>query len=472
MSDSVPSVSNPFGGTALLRLVLFVLCGLMGETHATLAAESSEDYSGALAGAPCPSSIDATLPLSLARAVDLALCHNAQIRDSWAVIREQAASLGEAKAAYWPTLSATATELNDRTGYPGSSAPASTRTGDTLYSVFDWRLFDFGGRDANRRSAQAQLEVAVASRDATVQKILASVVQAYFEAITAWGLLNDKREDEAVARETLASTQRRASTGQSGQNDVLQGATALAKSTLDLNRSQAAYEKAMASLNYLLGLPADSAVRLPQNVEDTGATEEEDLKAWISETERHHPAISAARAALEAAREQVTSTRATGRPTLDLTADFYQNGFPNQGLNNFNSRVVTFGLSITVPLFDGWATHYKVEQAKALVKAKEAELEDTVQSTLMSVVGAHADAQSALRNLRASEDLLNTAQQAFASSQRRYVNGAANIVELLSTQSARADAEEERTRCLAEWQAARLTLLASAGRLDRAAVQR
>jgi len=316
------------------------------------------------------------------------------------------------------------------------------------------------------------LSNAVASRDATVQKILGAVVQAYFEAITAQGVLQNKSEDESVARQTVASAQRRVATGQAGQNDLLQGATALAKSALDFNRAQAAYDKALAELTYLMGLPAASSVELPGSAaEDPGAAEEEDLKDWLKETQRHHPAIVAARAALDAAREQVAATRASGRPTLDLTADYYQNGFPNQGLTNINSRVVTYGLSITVPVFDGWLTHYKVEAARALANAKEAELEDTEQSTLMGVISAHADAESALRNLRASEDLLTAAQQAFASSQRRYTDGAADIIELLTTQSTRADAEGERIRCLAEWRAARLMLLASAGRLDRAAVQ-
>jgi outer membrane protein len=89
----------------------------------------------------------------------------------------------------------------------------------------------------------------------------------------------------------------------------------------------------------------------------------------------------------------------------------------------------------------------------------------------MAVINAHADAESAFRNLQASEDLLRAAQQAFESSQRRYTNGACDIVELLTAQAARADAEEERVRCLAEWHAARLMLLASAGRLARGAIQ-
>jgi hypothetical protein len=36
----------------------------------------------------------------------------------------------------------------------------------------------------------------------------------------------------------------------------------------------------------------------------------------------------------------------------------------------------------------------------------EADLQHTVQATLMGVINAYADAQSSLRNLRSSEDLL------------------------------------------------------------------
>lgn len=57
-----------------------------------------------------------------------------------------------------------------------------------------------------------------------------------------------------------------------------------------------------------------------------------------------------------------------------------------------------------------------------------------------------------------------------AASQRRYDKGAADIVEILSTQAALADAWNELVRCLAEMQSARLHLLASAGRMGRFAV--
>jgi outer membrane protein len=54
-------------------------------------------------------------------------------------------------------------------------------------------------------------------------------------------------------------------------------------------------------------------------------------------------------------------------------------------------------------------------------------------------------------------------QAALASVQRKFDKGAADMLEMLSTQAALSDAQQERIRCLAEWRSARLRLLAAAG---------
>jgi outer membrane protein len=46
------------------------------------------------------------------------------------------------------------------------------------------------------------------------------------------------------------------------------------------------------------------------------------------------------------------------------------------------------------------------------------------------------------------------------------------ILEMLNTQSALADAQMEHIRCQADWNSARLRLLASAGKMGRASVDR
>lgn len=421
----------------------------------------------AAATAACPGAFDTHAPLSLARAVDLALCNNAEVRLAWATIRQRTAAVGVARASYWPDLSVSASELNERTGYPGSVVPAANSTGKTVYGILDWRLFDFGGRSARYHAALSLLEAAAASRDATIQQVLGAVVQAYFDAVTAKATLTDRLESESTSQQTLASARRREAQGIASANDALQAAAALERTILERNRAMADDQKALAMLAYALGIPAGSSIVLPTTVDAHGTADRNDLAAWLRETERHHPAITAARAAVQAAQDEVASARSAGRPTIDLTANYYQNGFPNQGFTSTNLRAATIGITVTVPLFDGFLTHYNVQQALAEVKVSEAQLEQTRQATLVAVVEAYADAQSAVRNVQVSEDLLDAAQAAMDSSQRRYDQGVADIVELLNAQTALADARSERTRSLADWRSARLRLLAAGGVLDR-----
>lgn len=419
----------------------------------------------------CPTTLDAQSPLSLARAVDLALCNNPDVRVAWANIRVQAAAVGGARSAYWPSLSVSASELNERAGYPGGAVRATNTTGKTVYGSFDGRLFDFGGRSARYHAAESLLDAAMDSRDATIQQVLGTVVQAYFDAITAQAVLADRMESESIARDTLVSTQRRQAGGAAAQNDVLQARAALERATLDRNRNDADERKAVAVLAYYIGIPAAQSVPLPGNLDARSMSEEKDLTQWMKEAENRHPAIVAAREAVEAAREEVTAARSEARPTVDLTANYYQNGFPNQGFASTNVRAATVGVTVTVPLFDGFLTHYNVQQAQATVRVRESQLKATRQATLLAVVQTYADAHSALRNLEVSENLLEAAQAAFESSRRRYSQGAADIVELLNAQGALADARTERTRSLAAWRSARLRLLSSAGVLDRADIK-
>jgi outer membrane protein len=101
------------------------------------------------------------------------------------------------------------------------------------------------------------------------------------------------------------------------------------------------------------------------------------------------------------------------------------------------------------------------------VKVKEAALIDVERVTLTDIVKAYSDATTAVANLRESQSLLEAAKASQASSKRRYESGATDILELLNTQTALADARQERVRCLADWRSARLRLLATSGILSK-----
>jgi outer membrane protein len=419
----------------------------------------------------CSAPKDFAHPLAFDEAVDIALCNNAQIKSSWANIKIQAGALGEARSAYLPVLSGSLTHTNDRISYPGSDLPSSNITRPTFQAGLNWAIFDFGGRSANHQAAQNMLAAALASHNATLQRALADVTQAYFDAMTAKAALKAAAESEGNARATLSSAKVREERGAISQSDRLRATTALANAELERNRAYGDYRRALAVLAQILAVPGNTVILLPEDM--TANTEEisKDLNDWLEYAQKNHPAIIAAKAQVEAAQDQVTVARSAGLPTLNFAGSFYWNTRPGgDAVTLKEAREYTVGIGVSIPFFDGFSNTYKVRGAQARVEQKKADLADTETRIAMELVKAYVAATFALQNLDASANLLKAAQEALTVSRRRYDKGAADITEMLSTQSSLSTAERERIRCLAEWNSARLRLLANAGQMGRSAV--
>jgi len=415
----------------------------------------------------CPAKADFSRPLALADAVDLALCNNTQVRAAWADIKAQAATVGVARAAYLPTLSGSISHRNDTTRFPGASLPTQDITTSPINAAFTWRLFDFGSRGANHTAAMQTLTAALATHHAVLQKTLATVVQNYFDAQVALAVWRAKELSEKIAQHTLEAAKRREAKGAGASGDTLQAATALARARLETNRAQGNYQKAMAVLFYGMGVAPQTHITLADDLEEPAKQAAQELEQWLREAQKRHPAIVAAKAQLEAAQYRVSAARAEGLPTVDFAASYYENGRLDQTATETRTQETVVGVTLSIPLFDGFSHSYKIHAAEAQVERKAVELRDTEQQILMDVVKAHADAVAALGNLEAAAGLLATAQEALQAAQRRYDKGAADILEILNTQAAFFDAQQERIRSLAEWRSARLRILASAGAMNR-----
>lgn len=419
---------------------------------------------------PCPAQVDFKRTLALGDAVDVALCNNPQVRIAWAQIKLQAGVLGEARAAYLPTINGSFSRLKNSTTYPQSSGMANSFTiGNQAYGSFNWRLFDFGGRSANRESANQLLASAMAGHDAALQKVLVSVIQAYFDTATGKALYDARRQMATLAESTWNATKRRELKGAAALSDSLQASTALAKARLNESRSVGEYQKAVGVLKQSMGIPAATKIELPNQVEFYQQTDLKDLNSWLQEAEERHPAIKQAKAKWASDKAKITAVRSEGLPTLDATSYISRNGYPNQGLSYVNQTVISGGITINIPIFEGFSRTYKVRGAEANAELSEAQLQDTTNQVLTDVIKSHADALTSLGTIKASERLLSTAQEAVKSSQRRYDKNVADILELLNTESALADAQQERIRAVAEYRSARLRLLANTGILGKIA---
>jgi outer membrane protein len=423
---------------------------------------------GPLKGSPPK---DFSRPLTLGEAVDFALSNNPQIKSSWANIKVQAGVLGEARAAYLPKVSSLLNQTKDRIDYlkSGYNYLDTNVNRATLQAGLNWRIFDFGGRKANLRAANNLLASALASHNAALQDALAKVIQAYFDAMTAKATLKGAREAEEISQATLNSANEREEKGIVSRSDGLRATTAHVNAVLEGNRAQGNYQKALAVLGRIMGVSGNIMIAMPDDLPENAAEIGKDLNGWLEEAQKNHPAIIAAKAEVEAAKNQAKVATSAALPTVNFSANLYQNTRPGEAVSQIPLRETTVGVGVSIPIFDGFANTYKIRGAEAQVEQKKAQLADTEMQIALDLIRAFADTSSALRNLDVSAHLLQAAREALTVSRRRYDNGAADITELLGTQSALSGARRERIRCLAEWHSARLRLLASAGQMSRSA---
>lgn len=457
--DLIDRMTTPFVDPLLSRPPrLDHAQALPGDTMATYCHEDGPDG-------------DMLHALGLEQAVRMALCMSPHIQRTWASIQTEAAQLGAARATYLPTVAAGISRQHQATSYPGSRfATDSKLTNDSRYLTLTWRLLDFGGRSANLRAADAMLMAALASHDAATQKTLADVVGAYFDAQIAKANRQARLRSETLARQTREIALRREARGVGAHTDTLQATTALAKAELESGRATGSYEKSLATLQGAIGLrldaPTTQTLAPVSDFEDvlhvSGGIRQE-LGNWLSVAQTQHPALLAARAQNEAQREKLAAARSEGLPTLDFTYGRYINGRPNQGISPGQSRESLVGLSLNIPIFDGFASTYKVRVAQAQVEAGLAETRAAEIQVRNEVVKAHADAMTSLANLDVSGRLLEAASEALREVRIKYERGVVDILDMLSVQQALAEAEQERIRSLAEWSSARLRLAANAG---------
>lgn len=418
-----------------------------------------------------PSDLDKPLLLTLPQAIQLALCHNPKVRLSWSQIAQQAAALGQARSAWLPQLSAGMGRQRSQLRYPQAAAPSGRAYRNTYASTQNvglrWRLWDFGARSAQTDAARLQLQATLANQNEAVYQTLVDVLQKYTDAQIAHSRLHAQHALRVVAQRSLETTRRRQKQGASSMHDSLHAMSDLARTNLEISRYQGDYSKTLAQLIYMLGLPANTPVLLEsisasrlnaKQQKETNALMHKALDEWLQNMRQNHPTIKAARAQWQAAQANIQAAQAEGLPSIDVSYNYYRNGRPNQSLSSMRNRERLVGITLTIPLFDGFATTYKVRNAQAIAKQKAVEYQATEQQVLQDMVSTYADAQSAWRTLNAANGLLVIAREAQQSTQRLYQRGAADILQLNHALSNLEQAQQEQAQAQAEWLRARLKL--------------
>lgn len=411
------------------------------------------------APAPCQPA-DLGKPLDLAEVVDIALCNNPQTRQGWASARVQAAQVGVAQSAFLPSVSADASVSRARNDASRGGDPYAQRS---IGASLSYVLFDFGARAASLENARQLFAAASYTRDATVQTIFLAAVQAFFQRQASAAVLEATQLSEKAALESLNAAEARYRVGTATPADRLQARTAHAQAVLNRIGAEGAVKTAQGTLANVIGVDPTRPLELaPLPPAAPGAGFEADVARLIEEARTRRPDLAAAEAQFRAAQANIDAAKAAHLPTFSLGVGAGRSQIAGQPA--FDSSSI--GLSVSIPLFSGFSTTYRVRATEAQADLQAARREQVRLQVALDVWNAYANLATATQSVKTAEELLESAAQSERVAAGRYRAGVGSILDLLTAQAALANARQQRIQAGYNWFVSRTTLAQAMGALD------
>jgi len=405
-----------------------------------------------------------TEPLSLAAAIDLALCRNPAMRTSWVAAHRQAAALGSAESSLLPTISATGSAARSLGAHEDANGTITALDQTTKDAAVDmsWTLYDFGARSGRIQSARRLLDAAAFSINSVSQQTILSVVQSYYGVVAAEDSLVAAQTTESTAQHSLEIARSLQENGLESLADVLQAETAYDQDVLAREQAELAVTAARGALAAVMGLNADQPLKLaaepvPTQVPELTAR----LEDLMAEAAKQRPDLAAARAQRDSAIAEVGVARAVGWPVVSIEGGrttVKQTEVPAQ---NFWQ----VGIHVTVPVFTGFSVAYGVRQAQAALESSEVSAEQVRLNVTLDVWSAYHGLDSSIKQLATTATLLSAAQSNADVALGRYQAGLGNILDLLTAQNAANAARERRITAELNWQLSRARLVFAVGKL-------
>ena len=289
-------------------------------------------------------------------------------------------------------------------------------------------LLDFGAL-GRVRSAQAAARSTSADADATAEQAATIATNAYVRAMRADADLHARQADTVLATELLGIARAQLQAGTGVGLDVTRARAQLAATRASLIASRTARDHAHLDLLRSLALPVGSDIALADSLTGViGADSVADEATLVAQALHNRPDILAEEQRVRAAQQGLSAIKAERLPTLGLVADDGVIG--KNGAKMLNTY--TWGLQVTLPIFDGFRREGRIQEQRSVVKEAEIRQRDLEQQAQADVRGALLDLAGAREQLDAARERLRFAEQEVSQARDRFNAGVAGNADVVN----------------------------------------
>ncbi|TDO19655.1 TolC family protein [Pedobacter duraquae] len=159
-------------------------------------------------------------------------------------------------------------------------------------------------------------------------------------------------------------------------------------------------------------------------------------------------------------------------PNLSLTGNYSYTGqsdkfdlFKSKNSTAFWYDASAIGITLKVPIFNGFITRSKVRQANVDILKADEDRRQTSNSLNLAYENAKIQIRNSINTINSQRQNVTLAQEIYKSTQNNYNNGLAALTDLLDTENALTDAQNSYTQALLNYRIAEIQLIKSNGNI-------
>lgn len=270
---------------------------------------------------------------------------------------------------------------------------------------------------------------------ATEQKVLGEVTDAYYGVLFASSASEVVEEGLHSAEQNLAQVQKFFDVGKASRFDVLRAEVQVANFKPMVVSANNAVRLAESGLRMILGMGDDTDINY---IEKLQYAESDLIKMSLDEligiSMQDRPEMAMLKGQMNLAKKEVSLSKAKYLPSLIVGTSYQYQGlrddfkFANDDFHkSFNSSV-----SLSVPIFSGFGTSAKVQQAKIAVKETGYQAESAINGIKLEVKSAFFIAKEADENVITQAKTISLAEEALRLAELMYSEGSSTQLDVLN----------------------------------------
>ncbi|WP_193196438.1 TolC family protein [Nostoc sp. MG11] len=396
--------------------------------------------------------IQATVPISLAQALELARRNNRELQVALLELESSRSALRESQATLFPTLGVNSGITNSGnnliTSPPPGSNSSSSSTSFNGSAQLNYDLYTSGSRQARIRAAEEQLRVDELDVENRSLEIQLNVTTEYYDLQQADEQVRINRSAVENAQASLRDTQAREQAGVGTRFDVLQAQVNLANVQQTLTNSLSQQEIARRRLATRLSLAQSVNISAADPVQLAGLWQPT-VEQTIIQAFQNRPELQQFLAQRNISEQQRRQALSSLGPQISLASSYSL-------LDRFDDGVgVTDGYSVGVQanqnLFDGGAARARAAQSRANIAIAENQFANQRDQIRFDVEQFYSQLQANRNNVQTSSVALNQAKESLNLARLRFQAGVGTQTEVIAAENDLTRAEGNRVTAILDY---------------------